>query len=98
MAAAPGNHMQPNLLARLDALSDLLGNDQIGVGIPGFNDSFDSELTVAERLGSFRHNFGDAQSAGRIRGIDGLHLSRTFNSPVSQSPLFTRDSLRKTQT
>ena len=50
-----------DLLARLNALRDLLGEGQVAVGISGLDGSLDADFAIAKRLGDFCDDLADSQ-------------------------------------
>ena len=85
--------MQRFLLSRLNVLRDLLRDYQIAVGIPCLDGSLDADFAIAERLGSFRDDFANAQAARRIGRIDSFNLCRALNGAIGQPAFFARHSL-----
>ena len=72
-----------DLLARLNALRDLLGEGQVAVGISGLDGSLDADFAIAKRFGDFRDDLADTQPTRWIGRIDGFNLRCTFDGAIA---------------
>ena len=82
-----------DLLARLNALRDLLGEGQVAVGISGLDGSLDADFAIAKRLGDFCDDLADTQPTGWVGGIDSLNLRRALDGAIPEPPFFACDPL-----
>ena len=82
-----------DLLARLNALRDLLGEGQVAVGISGLDGSLDADFAIAKRPGEFCDDLADSQPTGRVSGIDSFNLRCTLDRAIAEPAFFAGDPL-----
>jgi len=82
-----------DLLARLNALRDLLGEGQVAVGISGLDSSLDADFAIAKRLGDFCDDFADSQPTGWVSWIDSFNLGGALNGAIAEPAFFAGDPL-----
>ena len=82
-----------DLLSRLNALRDLLGEGQVAVGISGLDGSLEADFAIAKRLGDFCDDLADSQPTGRVSRIDSFNLRCTLDRAIAEPVFFAGDPL-----